>query len=880
MTEKIAILVIGMHRSGSSAMARLLSLAGAALPKGLMGAAPSNEMGHWEPQRVADLNDEVLSAFDVTWSSPFGLGMNASRRALLESYVDAARDVVRADYGNKKLIVLKEPRVSLLADLWAAACEAEGYRCKFVIMVRSPLEVAASLRHRDGIAFDHGLILWASYEASAEILTRQHERIFCRYEDVLVKPTSVLDDIEVKFGMELPRRTAKSHAAINAFIRPNLRHNNAKTLPNIPSHLKAIEDIFQYIEGLTGHADGSSEGRPSNEDKSNDVQQWLADLDKIVSPIIIPISEERDRAVAQALEQSENHGAEFHRRIEVEEALRSEIETLAGQIQETRAQQTHAEHRVLESQRELESVRREVEQRDTELVTLRTALTEVAAVRDAQTADAAELGAALTTAGETANALLDRVRELEAGHAHLSDAPSGQDESHAHFLAEVAAERERIQGEVETLRALVQTREAELATFQAALEAANATVVELTAIRDAHAAEATELRATLATETALLEHTREIEAHNAQLKREILETAQSHAGILAEATAEREQLRAEIETLRIGGQASDHELDTLRVALATSDATAASLVAHSQDLEVDQARIAAEAQAAQARLQAEVETAQAYGHARDTELLEARAALDGANAALAAATATHDAQAIEIVELRAALVTTGETATNLAERTTELEASRSQLEDAASRSAQALERSVAEATAERERLQGEIEKSRAYAQACDTELSELRASLATSEETAAAVSARNRKLEASISDLNASASQRFESHAEMLAQAAADREQLEADIETSYALMRARNTELGDLRATLADVTEMRDANAAEVTELRATLTMVSQNAATATARIRDLETRYAKLRAELGKQTGANAKRLKPKVKAPVSQITYPKRR
>ena len=66
-TEKVALLVLGMHRSGTSALARVLSLAGAKLPQNLVAAGEGNETGHWEPVRIALLNDEIMKSLDHSW---------------------------------------------------------------------------------------------------------------------------------------------------------------------------------------------------------------------------------------------------------------------------------------------------------------------------------------------------------------------------------------------------------------------------------------------------------------------------------------------------------------------------------------------------------------------------------------------------------------------------------------------------------------------------------------------------------------------------------------------------------------------------------------------------------------------------------------------
>ena len=299
MTGKTALIVIGMHRSGTSAVARLLSLAGGALPVNLLGIGAGNETGHWEPQRIIDYNGGVLAAFDAQWDSPFGLGMSASRRTVLDNYIEGAQKLIREEYADQRLIVLKEPRISLLVDLWIAACEAEQYKCKFVIMVRNPVEVAASLRRRNGMPFDQGLLLWGAYEASSVLLTRRHNRVFCRYEDVLTKPTSVLETVEATLELELPRLTAKAHSEMNAFVQPSMWHNNAQTLPGIPSHLERIRELADYI-------DLKMTGNEPIRDMSRIVQDWLGDLDQIVMPFIIGVREESVRAIAQSTEKLTN----------------------------------------------------------------------------------------------------------------------------------------------------------------------------------------------------------------------------------------------------------------------------------------------------------------------------------------------------------------------------------------------------------------------------------------------------------------------------------------------------------------------------------------------------------------------------------------------
>lgn len=58
---KTCILVLGMHRSGTSAFTRLLNLAGAESPKNLMEAKTDNVRGFWESEAVCGVNDAFLA---------------------------------------------------------------------------------------------------------------------------------------------------------------------------------------------------------------------------------------------------------------------------------------------------------------------------------------------------------------------------------------------------------------------------------------------------------------------------------------------------------------------------------------------------------------------------------------------------------------------------------------------------------------------------------------------------------------------------------------------------------------------------------------------------------------------------------------------------
>lgn len=67
------LLVLGMHRSGTSVLARVLGLCGADLGTRLIGASAGNEDGHWEDAFAVEIHDRLLAAFGAGWDDPLAL---------------------------------------------------------------------------------------------------------------------------------------------------------------------------------------------------------------------------------------------------------------------------------------------------------------------------------------------------------------------------------------------------------------------------------------------------------------------------------------------------------------------------------------------------------------------------------------------------------------------------------------------------------------------------------------------------------------------------------------------------------------------------------------------------------------------------------------
>lgn len=228
---KTCILVLGMHRSGTSAFTRVLSLLGAGLPKTLMMDRPDNATGHWESTRIVELNDRILLACGSKWDDWGPLNIEISLGERKGAFEEDIARAVAEEFGDQPLIVLKDPRISRLVPLYVAVLKGMGYELEFFHVLRDPQAVAAALKERNGIKEILGKLLWMRYQLEAEKATRGARRAFFSYEDLIQDWRPVADRIQSALSLSRHVDVAIEEK-VSAFIRPDLRQPIGSTYGN------------------------------------------------------------------------------------------------------------------------------------------------------------------------------------------------------------------------------------------------------------------------------------------------------------------------------------------------------------------------------------------------------------------------------------------------------------------------------------------------------------------------------------------------------------------------------------------------------------------------------------------------------------------------
>jgi hypothetical protein len=219
-------LVLGMHRSGTSAVTRVINLLGAALPKDLMVPAGSNEAGHWEPRVLVEFNDQMLLEGGSAWNDwrPFDplAALGPQRLAYYRAEISRRID---AEFTGQTLFVLKDPRISRFTPLYLDCLADLGVGVKIVLMSRHPLEVAGSLQKRDSMPRDYALRLWLRHDLDAEAATRGLDRIAVSYDSVLSHADGAIAKLRRLLAPATPEGAKVDIDAARASLRGELRHH-------------------------------------------------------------------------------------------------------------------------------------------------------------------------------------------------------------------------------------------------------------------------------------------------------------------------------------------------------------------------------------------------------------------------------------------------------------------------------------------------------------------------------------------------------------------------------------------------------------------------------------------------------------------------------
>jgi len=250
--QKKCIVVLGMHRSGTSALTGVLSLLGIYPGENLLPAMEDvNPKGFWEHAEIVSIHDQLLGALGSAWYDVNPLPEQWWLTPIATECRNKIVSVLHRDFSNHNIWVIKDPRMCRLLQLWQEVFRELGCKPLYILSLREPNEVAHSLLKRDDLEEVESCLLWLTHMLEAEYQTRGQLRTFVNFECLMSDWNKTIDEISATLHLTWPIQVEDAASNINAYLDPSLRHHTVGGGPSLYSLCNLAQEGFKLLSAPT-----------------------------------------------------------------------------------------------------------------------------------------------------------------------------------------------------------------------------------------------------------------------------------------------------------------------------------------------------------------------------------------------------------------------------------------------------------------------------------------------------------------------------------------------------------------------------------------------------------------------------------------------------
>ncbi|HKO43122.1 MAG TPA: sulfotransferase [Pyrinomonadaceae bacterium] len=251
------VCILGMHRSGTSLLTKILNLVGLYLSPAHVSAQPAddNPKGHWEHSEIVSLNDAILTRYGGTWDEPPQLPSGWEKSSLIEDLKQRAQTLIDDQFSGVSLWGWKDPRTCITLPFWQQLLP----NMRYVICLRNPSDVARSLQSRNAFSAEKSSRLWFRYVHSAFQLSEGKPRLVVFYEDLMkhhLRETQRLADF---MGTSEMIQQEDVQAVIQEFVEKGLQHHRTSIARTMASPRIDLPTRAFYIAQRISVSLGQSE---------------------------------------------------------------------------------------------------------------------------------------------------------------------------------------------------------------------------------------------------------------------------------------------------------------------------------------------------------------------------------------------------------------------------------------------------------------------------------------------------------------------------------------------------------------------------------------------------------------------------------------------
>jgi hypothetical protein len=240
----MTVVVLGMHRSGTSAVAGLLHNAGLKVGAAddLIEANEGNPKGHYELRPMMELNDTILKQWGGAWDNPPAFPDNWQNSELALDQIASIRALIAENQLHDW--VIKDPRITVLLPLWSAAL---GDDAAYVAMYRHPREVALSLEVRDSMPIAVGMSLWWEYNYAMIHHLDGYRTYLLPYHHLVTSPVQSSVFLAEFLNSWRPALDLHSVEQAASFIEPTLWRNQSDE-----GDIDDVNALYSFLVSRTG----------------------------------------------------------------------------------------------------------------------------------------------------------------------------------------------------------------------------------------------------------------------------------------------------------------------------------------------------------------------------------------------------------------------------------------------------------------------------------------------------------------------------------------------------------------------------------------------------------------------------------------------------
>jgi len=242
--KQTCILVLGMHRSGTSALTGVLQYLNVDLGSKLASAAEDNKKGFFENTYFVNFNEKLLSKLGSSWDDVV-FNYNSKKNLITSEDKNELNNILMQEFENSTLFAIKDPRICYLFPFYEEVLKEMRIDIKVLLPYRNPLEVARSLEKRNAFEYEKSIMLWLNYFLNAEKYSRGYSRYFFKFDELINNTSSIINAVDKSFDSNFYQTYKECKSKILEFLEQDLKHENInefsfpevliKFIPNIDS---------------------------------------------------------------------------------------------------------------------------------------------------------------------------------------------------------------------------------------------------------------------------------------------------------------------------------------------------------------------------------------------------------------------------------------------------------------------------------------------------------------------------------------------------------------------------------------------------------------------------------------------------------------------